>query len=267
MEEYSIKNYSFFGLPVSGCTFDLLENWILDSVQTNKRRTIYGYSLYAIYALRKMPEIYTLGSKADLFLTDGRPFFWLCKIFKLPINAGISIPQFVIETLRKANEKHFSVMLLGATKDINDKAYANLKIKYPNIVLLAGTDGYYKDDEEIDIIKLINKNNPDILLVGMSSPKKERFVFKNKEVLSAKIVIPCGGMIDVLAGKTRMAPSWIKKMGLASVFRIIQEPGRLLFDRIKMLFFLFTDFFPLLCIKNILNRKDFSIPEYYIKTN
>jgi UDP-N-acetyl-D-mannosaminuronic acid transferase (WecB/TagA/CpsF family) len=74
-------------------------------------------------------------------------------------------------------------------------------------------------------------------------------------------------MLDVLAGKTKMTPKWFKRRGLATLFRVAQEPRRLFIDRCKMLYFLLTNFFPLLFIKIVSKSKGFSIPEHYINRN
>jgi len=263
-----MKTYSFYGLPVSDVSKTSIYDFFKKAIIKNNNTVIYGYSLYAIYAIRKIPEIYTLGKQAALFLTDGRPFYWLCKIAKLPLTDGISIPECVMLALNFANEYGLKVMLIGATAKVNKEANENIRKKFKKAIILEGHHGYFNTiDEEAELIKKVNCEQPDILLVGISSPKKERFVFNNASALKAKIVIPCGGMIDVLAGKTKMTPRWLKRIGLASFYRVIQEPKRLLFDRLKMIWFLLVDFFPKFLINAVVRRKNFSIPALYIKEN
>lgn len=265
MEKSGIKNYSFFGLPVSALTYRSVRLWVNETIRNKKKRTIYGFSLYSIYGLKKIPEIFTLGSKADIFFTDGRPFFWLCKIYKVPVIEGISIPQFVMEVMKIANSLNYSVMLIGATDEINKKAIQKIKKVYPGISNVTGINGYFPDEKSDEVMLAIKNVQPDILLVGMSSPKKEKFVFNNLSKIEANLIIPCGGMIDVLAGKTKMTPFWVKNIGCAFLFRILQEPRRLFFDRLKMLIFLFSNFFPRLIIMKIADHYHFSIPQYCIK--
>jgi N-acetylglucosaminyldiphosphoundecaprenol N-acetyl-beta-D-mannosaminyltransferase len=258
----SIKNYSFYGLPVSLISEMSLNNFFENALLSTEPKIIYGYSLYSIYALKKIPEIFTLGSKSDLFLTDGRPFYWLCKLKKIPVSPGISIPECVMASLDFANLNGLKLMLIGAKEEVNLSAQNSLRIKYKGIKIVEGFHGYFNCTREKEIVEAVNKIKPDIILVGMSSPKKEKFVMNN--VLSAKIIIPCGGMLDVLAGKTKMTPKWFKRRGLATLFRVAQEPRRLFIDRCKMIYFLLTNFFPLLIIKTILKSKNFSIPGHYL---
>lgn len=261
MKNY-IEKFSFFGLPVSDISDISLYDFFKDAITSAKGKIIYGYSLYSIYALRKIPEIYSLGCKSDLFLTDGRPFYWLCKLIGIPVSPGISIPECVMSVLDFADSNQLSVIMVGGTEEINIKAQNNLRNKYKGLQMINGFHGYFNNIEEKKIIEYINSSKPDLLLVGMSSPKKERFVINNS--LNAKIIIPCGGMIDVLAGKIKMTPRWFKRRGLATLFRVAQEPRRLLIDRCKMAYFLFAQFFPLLLFKIVFKYNDFSIPDHYL---
>ena len=90
-------------------------------------------------------------------------------------------------------------------------------------------------NEEPDIIRLINDIAPDILFLGMSSPKKDEFVYRWKEKLNVKVIVHCGGMLDVISGETKLYPKWVKNFCLAGIFRFIQEPIRLRRDFINMI--------------------------------
>jgi len=127
-----------------------------------------------------------------------------------------------------------------------------------------GIDGYFSKSDEPDIVKKINNINPDILLIGISSPKKELFADKWRNRINAPIIVPCGGMIDVLAGKTKITPRFVKNIGLAWFYRFIQEPRRL-FGPISQ--WLPTFMFKILpsMLYATLFKKDLSIPDLLIK--
>jgi N-acetylglucosaminyldiphosphoundecaprenol N-acetyl-beta-D-mannosaminyltransferase len=258
------KDY-FYDIPVSLVSYPALRNSIIATVRNENPTIIYGFSIHSIYSLKKTPEIIRLGKDSDIILCDGRPFYWLCKIHGLKIPEPVSIPECVNLSLSIANEHSFSIMLLGAKKEVNEQACSSLTQKYPAINILPGIDGYFDENRPEEIVKLINSYSPDILLVGISSPKKEKFVFYNRRKINAKVIIPCGGMIDILAGKTRQTPKWIKAIGLATLYRVIQEPGRLFTDRFKMLFFVFGRFLPLLIINRLFSKRQLSLVDQYSK--
>jgi N-acetylglucosaminyldiphosphoundecaprenol N-acetyl-beta-D-mannosaminyltransferase len=262
----NITKEFFFGIPISGFTLADLKLFITSLKQNSVPKILYGFSLHSIYSISKVPEIIKLGNQADLIVIDGRPFYWLLKMFKVPVKSNISIPESVLYTLKLANDNKYSVLLFGSTFEVNTIACENIKREYPGIHVLNGMSGYFNQNEVEEKIKIINTQNPDIVLIGISSPQKERIAFNFKNNFNAKLIIPCGGMIDVLAGKAKLSPPLIKKLGLASFYRIIQEPKRLMFDRIKFYIFFFFNLLPILIWNGaIRKRKDFSLLEHYDK--
>jgi N-acetylglucosaminyldiphosphoundecaprenol N-acetyl-beta-D-mannosaminyltransferase len=90
------------------------------------------------------------------------------------------------------------------------------------------------------VAERIRDLKPDIVLVGMSLPKKELFLLRWKEFMQVPVAVACGGYLDVLAGKTTLAPTVIERMGMSWLWRVIQEPRRLFSNIfVSVLLFLF----------------------------
>lgn len=259
-----ITKHYFFDLPLSCFKRDELVTFINQCYAKKNKGILYGFSFDSVYRLKTKPEIIDYGRRADVLVVDGRPFYWLVKRFGTPVIDNISIPKSVLLALDIANQNNKKVMLLGATEEINKLAIEKVKLKYLNLSV-SGFHGYFDFENELDkVIEEINKVKPDLLLIGISSPKKEIIAVKYKNIIHAGLIIPCGGMIDVLAGVTKLTPEFIKKIGLASVYRIIQEPRRLLRDRVKLYLFVFFNLLPTLFLKKYLQRnKKFSLINYY----
>lgn len=242
--DLNIKKYDFLGVSVSSFEKEQLIQFIETVVRTNLKKILYGYSLGSFYLEKKFPGILDYGEKSDLLVTDGRLLYLLAKWQGLQLKYEISIPKLVLLILKLANEHQWSIFLLGANEDENKMARINIKEKFPAIKSINGLNGYFEDRDEKTIIDLINSTHSNIILIGISSPKKEKIAVEWKEKLNCNIIIPCGGMIDVLAGKTTTAPSWVKKVGFASFYRFSQEPRRLLKRYSELYWFIFLKFFP-----------------------
>jgi N-acetylglucosaminyldiphosphoundecaprenol N-acetyl-beta-D-mannosaminyltransferase len=76
-------------------------------------------------------------------------------------------------------------------------------------------------------VAAIASARPDILLVALGSPAQERFISSHREELQATAALGVGGTLDVLAGRARRAPSWICRLGLEWLYRILRQPTRL----------------------------------------
>ncbi|MEP7146164.1 MAG: WecB/TagA/CpsF family glycosyltransferase [bacterium] len=264
-----IKTERVLGLKISTFTQASLENSIINYIRNNVQKVFFGYSLVLLPRFRSCPEIFKYSDTFDIFLADGKGMYWIYKIAGADVESDISLPDLVDAVLKLAHENKFSVMLLGAEEEINIAATVKIRSRFPNAVIFDGINGYFKTGDEESVVKKINEVKPDILLIGISSPKKEKFVYNWKKKLNVNILIPCGGAIDILAGKTSREPVIIKKTGLTWIYRFIQEPARLfkpvLVNGLSAFFFLI----PAILYNVILKKnKTFSIPKFYgIKTN
>jgi N-acetylglucosaminyldiphosphoundecaprenol N-acetyl-beta-D-mannosaminyltransferase len=124
------------------------------------------------------------------------------------------------------------VFFLGSTKETLELIKQRMAKDYPNIKV-AGTfappfKDVYSHAEISGMIKAVNSAAPDVLWVGMSAPKQEKFIFENRARLNVKFVAAVGGVFDFFAGNIkRNEHSWFVNHGLEWLPRLLQEPGRL----------------------------------------
>jgi N-acetylglucosaminyldiphosphoundecaprenol N-acetyl-beta-D-mannosaminyltransferase len=98
---------------------------------------------------------------------------------------------------------------------------------YPGVQVAGSRDGYFKDAEEQAVAADIGASRADILLVAMTSPKKEKFLARWSETLGVPVCHGVGGSFDVMAGKVERAPDLWQRLGLEWLYRVKQEPRRL----------------------------------------
>ncbi|NWH05780.1 WecB/TagA/CpsF family glycosyltransferase [Desulfobacter latus] len=269
MQNKLIEQANFFGLRVSIFTYENLVEYIKESLKHGTSVVYYGYSMGTITRFRPYPELYHYINDYDLMVTDGRLFYLLAKLCGLPLKYDISIPYLTELVLEVGNEKHASVMIIGSTEKKNNNASQNLRNKFKNLTVYEGyTGGDFSDRENDKTVSYVNKYNPDILLIGVSNPKKEYFTFKNKTKLNVKIIIPCGGMVDILAGEVARIPKTVKKLGFGWLWRIVLEPNRFLKDKLNQSSHILLKIIPLILFNRYLkNRSNFFIPSIYAIPN
>ena len=123
-----------------------------------------------------------------------------------------------------------SVYFLGSKPGIVEKMGDILKDDYPTLKVAGAHHGYFSKEEKskkLNIVEVINKAKPDVLMVGMGSPTQEIWVQKNFDKLKAKVVITVGGLFDFQSHSKKRAPIWMRKSGMEWAFRLMLEPGRL----------------------------------------
>lgn len=174
-------------------------------------------------------EIY---DNADLILTDGKPLLWIAKKQGTPIKEKISGSDFFPEMCKLAAKKGYKIYILGAAEGVAAKAAENLQRKYHGLQIVGTYSppiGFEKNnDEVIGIIKKINDSCADVLAVALGSPKGEKFIYRIRDKIDVKLSISIGATIDFEAGNVKRAPKWMSNVGLEWLYRITQDPGRLI---------------------------------------
>lgn len=166
-------------------------------------------------------------SAADLVSADGIGIVWASKYFGEKIKeraSGYDIVQEVFSLASQSGE--VSAFFLGGGADTVAKAAANMEAKYPGLRVAGVRDGYFKPSENEGVISLINEAAPDLLLVGLGSPKQEKWVFENAESLSVNVIMAVGGSFDVMSGNLKRAPEIFRRLGLEWLYRLIRQPKR-----------------------------------------
>ena len=174
------------------------------------------------------PVLHQFYATSDLVTVDGMAFVYLGQLLGRPFKEMTGGPSLWYELLRRAALKSYRVFLLGAREDMLKKAVTRLRQQYPGLQIAGYQHGYFKPEEEDQIVEAIRQSNVDILMVGMSSPMKEGFLERNLHRLGVPACIGIGGAIDVFAGLYKLAPMWMRKACLEWLYRVWQEPRRLL---------------------------------------
>jgi N-acetylglucosaminyldiphosphoundecaprenol N-acetyl-beta-D-mannosaminyltransferase len=166
-------------------------------------------------------------SNSDLINIDGISVLLALRFLGYKVAERVPCPDLAEKVLELANSNNYSVFLLGAKEADLLLCRKNLHERYPNLVIAGHRNGYFNNMEEKEVVNFINSTNPDILLLGMPSPKKELFIENSKNLLRAKYCLGVGGFFDVLSGSKKRAPILIQKIGMEWIFRFVQEPHRM----------------------------------------
>ncbi|MBQ9737227.1 MAG: WecB/TagA/CpsF family glycosyltransferase, partial [Clostridia bacterium] len=133
----------------------------------------------------------------------------------------------VCALLEKISKSGQVVFLFGAKPGVADSAKAELEKKYPGIVISGTRNGYFKPEEEEEIVEEINESGADLLLVCLGAPKQEKWIAAHKDSLKVKLCMGVGGTLDVLAGVAQRAPKIFIKFNLEWAYRILKNPSRI----------------------------------------
>ncbi len=221
----------FLNIEIDNLSMDESIEYIDKLIKRKKNSYVVTPNVDHIVKLENDMEFLEVYNNADLVLTDGMPLVWISKFLKTPIKEKVSGSDLFPKVCELADEKGYSIFLLGAAEGVAIKAAENLKNKYKNLNIVgtfSPSYGFEKSKSEIEeIIKKVNEAKPDILAVGLGAPKQEKFIYKYKNKLNVPISLAIGASIDFEAGNIERAPKWMQKSGLEWFYRFLKEPKRM----------------------------------------
>jgi N-acetylglucosaminyldiphosphoundecaprenol N-acetyl-beta-D-mannosaminyltransferase len=248
------RQRNLLGLRVEDWTMHELVEVLSSAIVNRTPVHVWGISVSQLSLVRKHPEIVDFTHQFDIVTADGAGVPILGRLMGQKIRAHIGLPYVSQEMIELAATNRYRLLLFGATPDVNARVRARLREQYATIDLCPGIDGYYPPEAEAGIAERIRDLKPDILLVGMSFPKKEHFLLRWKDHIQVPVSVCCGGYFDVLAGKTHLAPKVIERMAMSWLWRFIQEPRRLFYGTFASgLIFIFY-VFPIAMISRVVGR-------------
>ncbi|PKQ15102.1 MAG: glycosyltransferase [Actinobacteria bacterium HGW-Actinobacteria-7] len=178
-----------------------------------------------IVAAHDDPGLANMIADCDVINIDGMSVVWAGRLLGHRVPERVAGIDLMDHLLALCARKGFSVFFLGATDVVLSEFLEIVRTRYPELVIAGSHSGYFDDDERI--ASSVRDSGASLLLLGISSPRKEIFASTQKDSLGPLLVMGVGGSFDVWAGRTRRAPLWMQTMGLEWLYRVVQEPRRM----------------------------------------
>lgn len=165
---------------------------------------------------------------ADLVVPDGMPLVWLGRRHGYGLKRRVYGPE-LMETFCRETGVKYKHFFYGGVPGVPKRLAKILKQRYGLRVvgMLSPPFRQLTPEEDAEVVALINEAEPDVLWVGLSTPKQERWMYEHRDRLWVPVMVGVGAAFDVLSGRKREAPLWMREHGLQWLFRLLSEPRRL----------------------------------------
>ncbi|MEF3305564.1 WecB/TagA/CpsF family glycosyltransferase [Paenibacillus sp. GYB003] len=224
----SENKVNIMGVPFSKRTFDETID-LLSHIANGPERSVY-------HVVTANPEIVMSASKdgqlmhilheAGLITADGIGIVLAAKWKGEPVPGRVTGYDMLMRLLELGDRERWSFYFLGTDEDTSRKAVETIAARYPNVRIAGRHNGYFGADEEPAIVEEIAAAGPDFLIVAMGAPQAERWIYRNKPKLGAKIAMGVGGSLDIIGGKVQRAPDFWIKLNLEWLHRLLSNPTR-----------------------------------------
>lgn len=222
-----LETVNLFGIPVKAMTMGQALDLVDEVIKVRGSLQIGVINAAKVVNMDKHPELREAVLSSDIILADGAAVVWASKLLRTPLPERIAGIDLMFGMFERGNRHGHRVFCLGATEEISRTVAENLARDYPELTLAGRHHGYFTEEEEQAVADQVKASKADILLVAMTSPKKERFLAKWMAYMEVPVCHGVGGSFDVYAGKVERAPESWQKLGLEWLYRVKQEPGRL----------------------------------------
>jgi N-acetylglucosaminyldiphosphoundecaprenol N-acetyl-beta-D-mannosaminyltransferase len=201
-------------------------------VETGTRGYVCAVAVHALTVGYEDPEMRAALRDATLVLPDGMPVVWAAKLLGEKLDDRVYGPELMRRYCARCAERGHRVWLYGG-RDQGSLVQLALNLRRSNrgINIVGGFSPPFREmtaEEEDELVRQINDARADVLWVGIGVPKQELWMARMRERLDVPVICAVGAAFDFHAGRISQAPTWMQERGLEWIYRIAQEPRRLL---------------------------------------
>jgi N-acetylglucosaminyldiphosphoundecaprenol N-acetyl-beta-D-mannosaminyltransferase len=204
---------------------------IIDAWVTNRERHYVTVTpAHAVMDAYKDPELRRVFNHSGLTTPDGMAIVWILKLRGYRNVSRVYGPDLMLEVCRAGLAQGYRHFLYGGGIGVAAALAEKLRARLPGLRIVGTHTPPFRElteEEDRQVIELTNACNPDIVWVGLSTPKQERWMTAHRGGLEAPVLIGVGAAFDFLSGHKPQAPRWMQRGGLEWLFRLATEPRRL----------------------------------------
>jgi N-acetylglucosaminyldiphosphoundecaprenol N-acetyl-beta-D-mannosaminyltransferase len=214
-----------FGIDVNVVDGDGALAWVAGTIEAGGRGLVLTPNVDHVVRFQRDPVFRQAYSHATLILPDSTPLMWAARILGRPLAERAS--NLMLDLCAAAAQRGHGVYLLGGTEDVVEGAVASLRSRFPLLRIAGRHHGYFGPEDEADVVAEISTSRPDLLFVGLGSPKQELWMARYGSSIDHRVAVCVGGAFNYVSGRVSRAPAWVQRAGIEWLWRLGQEPGRL----------------------------------------
>ena len=224
------ERVNVLGVAVSAINMDIavaeIESWI----DRAERHYVCVCPVHSVMECRRSDEVRHIFNAAGMVTPDGMPIVWTVRASGHPEAGRVYGPDLMLalaEHSLKTRRRHF---FYGGGPGVTERLVARLQARFPGLDVVGAYEPPFAPLDELctdAAAALIDHDAPDIVWVGISSPKQDRWMACMRSRLKAPVIIGVGAAFDFHSGTVRQAPRWMQRSGLEWLFRLGTDPRRL----------------------------------------
>ncbi len=224
------ERVNILGVGVSAVNMDQALERIRGWVGARERHYVCVCPVHSIMECRRSDEVRQIFNAAGMVTPDGMPVVWVARRSGFPHVRRVYGPDLMLAELEQSEllgHRHF---FYGGGRGVAERLAAAMRKRFPRVTIAGVVEPPFAPLDELctpQTADLINGAQPDVVWVGMSSPKQDRWMARMRGLLEAPVLIAVGAAFDFHSGAVKQAPVWMQRSGLEWAYRLGTDPARL----------------------------------------
>ncbi len=203
---------------------------IADLLRGGHKGYVCAISVHGVLEAQRNPEVAQAFAEAALVAPDGTPMVWVGRLEGRRDIGQVTGPELMEEILSRPEFAGCSHFFYGGKEGVADELAAAWRRKIPHARIAGTFTPPFRDlteDEERELVSKLRESKPDVIWVGISTPRQELFMRRMIGRLDRGLMFGVGAAFDFHTGRIRNCAPWIKRMGFHWLHRLLQDPRRL----------------------------------------
>jgi N-acetylglucosaminyldiphosphoundecaprenol N-acetyl-beta-D-mannosaminyltransferase len=202
----------------------------LEAVRERRKGYVCVTGVHGVTEAQNDPAFCAILNAAFLNTTDGMPLVWLGRHAHGRWVDRVYGPDLMLEIFRATQSTTIRHFFYGGAPGVAEELKTRLEARFPGVTVCGTYCPPFRPlnpTEEADLQSIVREARPDIIWVGLSTPKQERFMAEYLSKLDTTLMFGVGAAFDFHAGRISQAPRWMQRSGLEWFYRLCSEPRRL----------------------------------------
>ncbi len=230
MSTTPLPRVNVLGVGVHAINMQDAVEFLLNSVQQRRKGYVCVTGVHGIMEAQHNCRFRQTLNDSLLTTPDGMPTVWVGKVRGHKTMDRVFGPDLMMNLCLESCANGLTHFLYGGAPGVAEDLKRNLEARCPGIKVVGTYTPPFRPlsiQEHLDLVRHVNELKPDIIWVGLSTPKQERFMAEYLSRLEVTLMVGVGAAFDIHAGQLRQAPRWMQRHGLEWLFRLACEPRRL----------------------------------------
>jgi N-acetylglucosaminyldiphosphoundecaprenol N-acetyl-beta-D-mannosaminyltransferase len=218
------------GVCVNATTLEQARDSVNERILQRRQGYICCAASHSVMACYRDPSLRRLFNRSAMTAPDGMPLVWLARLRGYRHVRRVYGPDLMLAICEGGQARGYRHFLYGGDRGVVDELASSLRTRFRDLQIVGTVSppiGRPTQEEDAQAIAAINDARADIVWVGLSTPKQERWMAEHLGRIEAPILIGVGAAFDFLSGTKPQAPRWMQRSGLEWLFRLASEPRRL----------------------------------------